>query len=147
MAASAGLKLVRDNPSPDRFPRSDRTITSGELAPAECLALEPALQLDIDEFAGGIFTASEQIGVLCGAYVPPETATQYRMAARRGCDWPGAIRRPPTLACGSARLTADMIDRKPEATGAEALALRCMNGGHRHPAIANEMEPACPIDL
>jgi len=27
MAASGGLNLVRDNPSPDRFSRSDRAIT------------------------------------------------------------------------------------------------------------------------
>jgi D-amino-acid dehydrogenase len=37
------------------------------LTPAECLALEPALRLDADELAGGIFTASEQIGD-CAAF-------------------------------------------------------------------------------
>jgi len=83
MAASAGLKLVRDNPSPDRFPRSDRTITSGELAPAECLALEPALQLDIDEFAGGIFAASEQIGD-CAAFCAGLT---FRLRRQRNVEW------------------------------------------------------------
>jgi hypothetical protein len=30
MAASEGLNLVRDNPSPDRFSRFDRAITQDE---------------------------------------------------------------------------------------------------------------------
>ncbi len=37
------------------------------LTPAECLALEPALRLPADALAGGIYTASEQVGD-CGAF-------------------------------------------------------------------------------
>jgi D-amino-acid dehydrogenase len=37
------------------------------LTPQQCLALEPALVLRPDEFAGGIYTASEQVGD-CGAF-------------------------------------------------------------------------------
>ena len=37
------------------------------LTSAECTALEPALRLDVRELAGGIYTASEQVGD-CAAF-------------------------------------------------------------------------------
>lgn len=37
------------------------------LTPQQCLALEPALRLRPDEFVGGVYTASEQVGD-CGAF-------------------------------------------------------------------------------
>ena len=42
----------------------------------------------------GLRTGRRLRGVLCGAYVPPETATQCRMVARRGSDRSGSLRRP-----------------------------------------------------
>jgi D-amino-acid dehydrogenase len=64
------------------------TATTGEdgqqvLTPAECLALEPALQLDIGELAGGIFTASEQVGD-CAAFCAGLT---FRLRRQRKVEW------------------------------------------------------------
>ena len=64
------------------------TATTGEddqqvLTPAECLALEPALQLDIGELAGGIFTASEQVGD-CAAFCAGLT---FRLRRQRNVEW------------------------------------------------------------
>ncbi|MEH2529599.1 D-amino-acid dehydrogenase [Bradyrhizobium sp. AZCC 1588] len=53
------------------------------LTPAECLALEPALRLDAHEFAGGIFTASEQVGD-CAAFCAGLT---FRLRQRRNVEW------------------------------------------------------------
>jgi D-amino-acid dehydrogenase len=53
------------------------------LTPAECLALEPALQLDIGELAGGIFTASEQVGD-CAAFCAGLT---FRLRRQRNVEW------------------------------------------------------------
>ena len=62
--------------------------TTGEdgqqvLTPAECLALEPALQLDVGELAGGIFTASEQVGD-CAAFCAGLT---FRLRRQRNVEW------------------------------------------------------------
>jgi D-amino-acid dehydrogenase len=72
------------------FDTARRAITgeTGEdgrqvLTPAECLALEPALQLDIDELAGGIFTASEQVGD-CAAFCAGLT---FRLRRLRNVEW------------------------------------------------------------
>jgi D-amino-acid dehydrogenase len=53
------------------------------LTPAECLALEPALRLDAGELAGGIFTASEQIGD-CAAFCAGLT---FRLRRQRNVEW------------------------------------------------------------
>jgi D-amino-acid dehydrogenase len=53
------------------------------LTPAECLALEPALQLDVGELAGGIFTASEQVGD-CAAFCAGLT---FRLRRQRNIEW------------------------------------------------------------
>ncbi|WFU17819.1 FAD-dependent oxidoreductase [Bradyrhizobium sp. CB3481] len=53
------------------------------LSAAECLALEPALQLDADQLAGGIFTASEQVGD-CAAFC---AALTVRLRQRRNVEW------------------------------------------------------------
>jgi D-amino-acid dehydrogenase len=69
------------------FDAARRAIT-GEggqqvLTPTECLALEPALQLDIGELAGGIFTASEQVGD-CAAFCAGLT---FRLRRQRNVEW------------------------------------------------------------
>ncbi|MEH2506106.1 D-amino-acid dehydrogenase [Bradyrhizobium sp. AZCC 1578] len=53
------------------------------LTPAECLALEPALRLDAHELAGGIFTASEQVGD-CAAFCAGLT---LRLRRQRNVEW------------------------------------------------------------
>ncbi|MEH2587320.1 FAD-dependent oxidoreductase [Bradyrhizobium sp. AZCC 1721] len=53
------------------------------LTPAECLALEPALRLDAHELAGGIFTASEQVGD-CAAFCAGLT---LRLRGQRNVEW------------------------------------------------------------
>jgi D-amino-acid dehydrogenase len=53
------------------------------LTSAECLALEPALRLDVNELAGGIFTASEQVGD-CAAFCAALTA---RMRQHSNIEW------------------------------------------------------------
>jgi D-amino-acid dehydrogenase len=53
------------------------------LTPAECIALEPALKLDARELAGGIYTASEQVGD-CAAFCAALTA---RMQQRGNIEW------------------------------------------------------------
>lgn len=53
------------------------------LSAAECLALEPALQLDAAQFAGGIFTASEQVGD-CAAFC---AALTVRLRQRSNVAW------------------------------------------------------------
>jgi D-amino-acid dehydrogenase len=53
------------------------------LTPAECLALEPALRLDVNELAGGIFTASEQVGD-CAAFC---AALTERMRRHSNIEW------------------------------------------------------------
>ena len=72
------------------FDAARRAITGGTgedgqqvLTPAECLALEPALQLDIVELAGGIFTASEQVGD-CAAFCAGLT---FRLRRQRNVEW------------------------------------------------------------
>jgi D-amino-acid dehydrogenase len=53
------------------------------LTAAECLALEPALQLDAGQLAGGIYTASEQVGdcaVFCAALT-------IRLRQRSNVEW------------------------------------------------------------
>ncbi|WP_063799817.1 FAD-dependent oxidoreductase [Bradyrhizobium jicamae] len=61
-------------------------VATGEqqiLTPAECLALEPALRLDADELAGGIFTASEQVGD-CAAFCAGLTT---RLKRQHNVEW------------------------------------------------------------
>ena len=53
------------------------------LSAAECLALEPALQLEVGQLAGGIFTASEQVGD-CAAFC---AALTIRLRQRRNVEW------------------------------------------------------------
>jgi len=53
------------------------------LTPVECLALEPALQLDASELVGGIFTASEQVGD-CAAFCEGLT---FRLRRQRNVEW------------------------------------------------------------
>ncbi|MET3841080.1 D-amino acid dehydrogenase [Bradyrhizobium sp. OAE829] len=53
------------------------------LTPAECLALEPGLKLDVRELAGGVYTASEQVGD-CAAFCAGLTA---RMKQRSNIEW------------------------------------------------------------
>jgi D-amino-acid dehydrogenase len=53
------------------------------LTPAECLALEPALRLDVDRLAGGIFTASEQVGD-CAEFCAGLTS---RLRRQRNVEW------------------------------------------------------------
>ena len=53
------------------------------LTSAECLALEPALRLDAAELAGGIFTASEQVGD-CAAFCAALTS---RMRQHSNFEW------------------------------------------------------------
>jgi len=53
------------------------------LTPAECLALEPALRLDASELAGGIFTASEQVGD-CAAFCAGLT---FRLRRQHNVEW------------------------------------------------------------
>ncbi len=43
-------------------PESNARVAQEVLTPAECLALEPRLTLRPNEFAGGVYTASEQVG-------------------------------------------------------------------------------------
>ncbi|XSC44977.1 FAD-dependent oxidoreductase [Bradyrhizobium sp. RDT10] len=64
---------------------TDKTDEDGQrvLTPAECLALEPALRLDASELAGGIFTASEQIGD-CAAFCAGLT---FRLRRQRNVEW------------------------------------------------------------
>jgi D-amino-acid dehydrogenase len=62
--------------------------TTGEdgqqvLMPAECLALEPALRLDAAELAGGVLTASEQVGD-CAAFCAGLTFCLRRL---RNIEW------------------------------------------------------------
>jgi D-amino-acid dehydrogenase len=72
------------------FDAARRTVTAKagadgqqSLTPAECLALEPALRLDASELAGGIFTASEQIGD-CAAFCAGLT---FRLRRQRDVEW------------------------------------------------------------
>ena len=72
------------------FDAARRAITAktGEdgqqvLTPAECLAREPSLRLDAAELAGGIFTASEQIGD-CAAFCAGLT---FRLRRLRNVEW------------------------------------------------------------
>lgn len=62
-------------------------VAAGEeqqiLTAAECLALEPALQLDAGQLAGGIFTASEQVGD-CAAFC---AALTIRLRQRSNVEW------------------------------------------------------------
>lgn len=63
------------------------TATMGEdgqqvLTPAECLALEPALRLDAGKLAGGIYTASEQVGD-CAAFC---AALTFRLRRQRNVE-------------------------------------------------------------
>ena len=74
------------------FDAARRTViaTTGEdgqqvLTPAECPALEPALRLDASELAGGIFTASEQIGD-CAAFCAGLTLRLDGNAMSNGCS-------------------------------------------------------------
>lgn len=53
------------------------------LTPAECLALEPALKLGERDFAGGIFTASEQVGD-CAAFC---ASLADRLKQRSNVEW------------------------------------------------------------
>jgi D-amino-acid dehydrogenase len=53
------------------------------LTPAECLALEPALRLATHDLAGGIFTASEQVGD-CATFC---AALSSRMKQRNNITW------------------------------------------------------------
>lgn len=53
------------------------------LTPAECLTLEPALKLSQRELAGGIFTASEQVGD-CAAFC---AALAARLQRRNNVEW------------------------------------------------------------
>src|SRR5262245_2730085 len=72
------------------FDAARRAITAnaGEdgqqaLTPAECLSREPALRLDAGELAGGIFTASEQVGD-CAAFCAGLTT---RLKRQRNVEW------------------------------------------------------------
>jgi D-amino-acid dehydrogenase len=62
-------------------------VANGEdqqiLTSAECLALEPALQLDAGRFAGGIYTASEQVGD-CAAFC---AALTIRLRQQSNVEW------------------------------------------------------------
>ncbi|KRR04862.1 FAD-dependent oxidoreductase [Bradyrhizobium valentinum] len=64
-------------------------VASGEedgqqiLTAAECLALEPALRLEADKLAGGIFTASEQVGD-CAAFCAALTVC---LRQRSNVEW------------------------------------------------------------
>jgi D-amino-acid dehydrogenase len=76
--------------SRNEFDMARRAVTAkaGEdgqqvLTPAECLALEPALRLDAHELAGGIFTASEQVGD-CAAFCAGLT---FRLRQQRSVEW------------------------------------------------------------
>jgi D-amino-acid dehydrogenase len=62
---------------------ADKDLGQQVLTPAECLALEPALKLDVSELAGGIFTASEQVGD-CAAFCAGLTA---RLKQRNNIEW------------------------------------------------------------
>lgn len=53
------------------------------LTPAECLALEPALKLGKSDLAGGVFTASEQVGD-CAAFC---AALADRLKQRNNVEW------------------------------------------------------------
>ncbi|MCK1643156.1 FAD-dependent oxidoreductase [Bradyrhizobium sp. 157] len=53
------------------------------LTPTECLGLEPALRLDAGKLAGGIFTASEQVGD-CAAFCAGLT---FRLRRQRNVEW------------------------------------------------------------
>lgn len=53
------------------------------LTPAECIALEPALNLGERDFAGGIFTASEQVGD-CAEFC---AALAERLQQRNNVEW------------------------------------------------------------
>jgi len=79
------LVVFRSRREFDAARRTGKTDEDGQrvLTPVECLALEPALQLDIDEFAGGIFTASEQIGD-CAAFCAELT---FRLRRQRNVEW------------------------------------------------------------
>ena len=63
--------------------RTDAGDAQQVLTPAECLALEPALKLGEREFAGGVFTASEQVGD-CAAFF---TALADRLKRRSDVEW------------------------------------------------------------
>ncbi|MBS0534769.1 MAG: FAD-dependent oxidoreductase [Proteobacteria bacterium] len=64
---TAGKLVVFRKPSDLEAARPEESDVSDVLTPQQCLALEPALTLRPDEFAGGIYTASEQVGD-CGAF-------------------------------------------------------------------------------
>lgn len=64
-------------------PNGDREDEQQVLTPAECLAMEPALKLDARDLAGGIYTASEQLGD-CAAFCAELTS---RMKRHRNIEW------------------------------------------------------------
>jgi D-amino-acid dehydrogenase len=106
-----------------------RDAMSGEalgqqaLTPAECIALEPALRLDASELAGGIYTASEQVGD-CAAFCAELTA---RLKERSNVTWMlGTQVTDPVIAGG--RLAA--VDTDKGEVAADAFVL-CMGAGSR----------------
>ena len=85
---TAGKLVVFRNPKEFDAARRAVIATTGEdgqqvLTPAECLAREPALRLDAAELAGGIFTASEQVGD-CAAFCAGLT---FRLRRQRNVEW------------------------------------------------------------
>ena len=76
------------------------------LTPAECLALEPALRLATRDLAGGIFTASEQVGD-CAAFC---SALSSHMRQRNNIAW--SLRTPIVgPVCSGGRLVAVETDK------------------------------------
>ncbi|WP_194405974.1 D-amino acid dehydrogenase [Bradyrhizobium sp. CCBAU 53351] len=86
---TAGKLVLFRSPSEFDAARSAVTGKAGAdnaqqvLTPAECLALEPALKLGARELAGGIFTASEQVGD-CAAFC---AALADRLTQRNNVEW------------------------------------------------------------
>jgi D-amino-acid dehydrogenase len=86
---TAGKLVVYRSSGEFKAARSAAIATTAEddgqqvLTPAECLALEPALRLDTSELAGGIFTASEQVGD-CAAFC---AALTVRLRRRSNVEW------------------------------------------------------------
>ena len=85
---------------------TDEGLDQQVLTSAECTALEPALRLDVRELAGGIYTASEQVGD-CAAFCAALTA---RMKRQGNVEWLLGTSVTGPVRCGN-RLVAVETDK------------------------------------
>ena len=108
------------------------------LTSAECIALEPALRLDASELAGGIYTASEQVGD-CAAFCAELTA---RLKERSNVAWMlGTQVTDPVISGG--RLAA--VDTDKGEVVADAFVLCMGAGSHRFAQRCGFYLPVYPL--